>query len=203
MISLLRGVVVERGLDHVVLDVGGVGYRVTVSLQTLAELPSAGGEARLLTYLQVREDALTLFGFAHERERTAFELCIGVQQVGPKLAMSILSTIDADGLAAAVRTGDHGRLRKIPGVGQKTAERLVLELKDKLDKLGLALGEPGRAAAAAPKPGALTGPAATVAAALVNLGYKPVEAERAAKDAAAAGGGVESMLTAALRSLAE
>src|SRR4029077_16578960 len=95
----------------------------------------------LHTHLQVREDALTLFGFATVEERTAFELCISVQQVGPKLAMSILSALDAGELAQAVRAGDHARLRRIPGVGQKTAERLVLELRNKLDKAALA-GKP-------------------------------------------------------------
>jgi Holliday junction DNA helicase RuvA len=201
VITRVRGLLLERELDRVTVEVGGVGLDVAVSAQTRAHLPETGREVALHTYLHVREDALTLFGFRSPEERQAFLLCLSVQQVGPKLAMSILSAIDAEGLAAAVRAGDHGRLRKIPGVGQKTAERLVLELKDKLDKVGLG----GRAPAAPVKPGALTGPASTVAAALVNLGYKAAEAERAAKDAAAAGAGegVELLLTRALRLLAE
>ena len=202
MITRVRGRLLELELDRVTVEVGGVGLDITVSLQTRAHLPTLGNEVSLYTYLNVREDALQLFGFRSTDERQAFLLCLSVQQVGPKLAMSILSTVDADGLAAAVRAGDHARLKRIPGVGQKTAERLVLELKDKLDKAGLG----GRTSVTAPaKIGGLTGPAATVAAALVNLGYKAAEAERAAKEAAAAAGdaGVESLLTRALRTLAE
>ncbi len=202
MITRVRGVLLDRELDHVTIEVGGVGLDITISLQTRSHLPAAGAECALYTYLAVREDALQLYGFRSPEERQAFLLCISVNQVGPKLAMSILSTIDAEGLAAAVRAGDHGRLRKIPGVGQKTAERLVLELKDKIDRIGLS-GD--KNVAPPPKPGALTGPAATVAAALANLGYKAAEAERAAKEALAAapGEGVEHLLTRALRGLAE
>ncbi len=202
MITRVRGALLERGLDRVVVEVGGVGLELAVSLQTLSQLPHGASEVALHTYLNVREDALQLFGFHSLEERQAFLLCLSVQQVGPKLAMSILSTIDADGLARAVRAGDHARLKKIPGVGQKTAERLVLELKDKLDRLGL-----GSSAAPtpAPRPGALTGVTATVALALTNLGYRSAEAERAAKDAVAAAPTepVEALLTRALRALAE
>ena len=202
MITRVRGLLLERDLDKVTVEVGGVGLELSVSLQTLSHLPQVGKEVSLYTYLNVREDLLQLFGFRSPEERQAFLLCLSVQQVGPKLAMSILSTIDAEGLATAVRAGNHARLRRIPGVGQKTAERLVLELKDKIDRLGLS----GRGVVeAAPKPGALIGPAETVAAALVNLGYKAAEAERAAKDAstAAPNEGVETLLTRALRALAE
>jgi Holliday junction DNA helicase RuvA len=189
----------ERELDRVTIEVGGVALEIAISLHTRAQLPELGREVALHTYLNVREDALQLFGFRSPEERQAFLLCLSVQQVGPKLAMSILSAIDADGLASAVRAGDHARLKKIPGVGQKTAERLVLELKDKIDRAGIG----GKSVPAPTKPG-LAGPAATVAAALVNLGYKPAEAERAAKEAAAASdGGVEILITRALRVLAE
>lgn len=210
MISLLRGEIVERSIDSVVVDVGGVGYRVTVSLHTLASLPQSGGQARLLTYLQVREDALTLFGFATERERTAFELCISVQQVGPKLAMSILSTLTPEELADAVRREDVARLRKISGVGQKTAERLVLELRDKVDKAGL--GSAPRAVAVAADAalggkGANEAIVAQVMSALTNLGYRPAEskdaAERAAGSSAATQASVAELVKRALRLLAE
>jgi Holliday junction DNA helicase RuvA len=201
MIARVRGTLLERELDRVTVEVGGVGLEITISLQTRAHLTEVGREVSLYTYLNVREDALQLYGFRSPEERQAFLLCLSVQQVGPKLAMSILSAIDADGLAAAIRAGDHVRLKKIPGVGQKTAERLVLELKDKIDRLGAG---PGREPAAPARPGALSGPAATVAAALVNLGYKGTEAERAAKEAATQGGvEVEQLLTRALRLLAE
>jgi Holliday junction DNA helicase RuvA len=198
MIASLSGALAEKGIDHVVVEVGGVGLRVTVSLQTLASLPQAGNPVRLVTYLGVREDALTLYGFADEDERTAFELCIGVQQVGPKLAMSILSTLTPQELALAVRAGDHARLTRISGVGKKTAERLVLELRDKLDKAGLG----GRAAPQQVAPRAPTGP---VVSALVNLGYKPSEAERAVDEVAQAhpGAPVPELIKKALRALAE
>ena len=193
MIALLRGPLVEKGIDHVLVDVSGVGYRVAVSLNTLAALPPVGSVATLHTELIVREDSLSLVGFATVDERTAFHLVTGVQGIGPKLAMSILSTMDAAALASAIRDGDHARLTKIPGIGKKTAERLVLELRDKFGAAG--------STSSAPK---LAG-SQTVANALVNLGYKPAEAERAAADAAKAhpGAGVADLVKAALRTLAE
>jgi len=193
MLARLRGTLAEKSIDQVIVDVGGVGFRVAVSLQTLAELPAVNQPVTLLTYLQVREDALTLFGFATDEERTAFELCIGVQMIGPKLAMNILSSLAPHELGAAVRAGDHARLTRIPGIGKKTAERLVLELRDKF------VG--GGAPTAAKKAGG----APAVTSALVNLGYKPTEAERAADKAAAAhpGASVADLVKAALRQLAE
>jgi Holliday junction DNA helicase RuvA len=194
MIAMLRGALVEKGIDHVLLDVGGVGYRVAVSLTTLAALPPVGATTTVHTELIVREDALSLVGFATVEERAAFGLVTGVQGIGPKLAMSILSTLDAGELARAVRDGDHARLVRIPGIGKKTAERLVLELRDKF--AGAAA-----AASAARRPG---GPQA-VGSALVNLGYRPAEAERAAAEADKAnpGAGVAELVKAALRILAE
>ncbi len=199
MIAQLRGTLAQRGLDHVVIDVGGVGLRVTVSLQTLAELPAVGGAAQLLTHLIVREDALTLFGFSTEDERTAFELCMTVQQVGPKLAMSILSTLSPRQLAIAVAAEDVARLQRIPGVGKKTAERLALELRDKLDKAGLGVSPPSTSS------GASRGSSGPVVSALVNLGYKPAEAERAVDDVVARhpAAPVPELIKRALRALAE
>jgi Holliday junction DNA helicase RuvA len=199
MIAQLRGTVVEKGLDHVILDVGGVGFRVAVSLNTLAALPSNGQVATLLTHLVVRinaEDVLLLVGFTTAEERTAFDLLTSVQGIGPKLAMAVLSTLDAAELGRAVRDGDHARLVRIPGIGKKTAERLVLELRDKF----------AAGSSAAPTIGKRSGGgSAVVAAALTNLGYKPAEAERAAEKAAAAhpGVGVAELVKAALRILAE
>ncbi len=194
MIALLRGRLVEKGIDHVLVDVGGVGYRAAVSLNTLAALPSVGQTAELHTHLIVREDSLSLVGFATTDERAAFDLVTSVQGIGPKLAMSILSTLDPAELGAAVRAGDHARLTRIPGIGKKTAERMVLELRDKF-------AGGATPAATAPK---IAGSQA-VTSALVNLGYKPAEAERAASDAAKAqpGGSVAELVKAALRLLAE
>ncbi len=179
MIAHLRGTLVEKSLDRVVIDVGGVGYQVAVSLQTLAELPPTGSEVALKTHLQVREDAHLLFGFASDGERRAFELCLSVSGVGPKLAMALLSAMRPEELAATVIAGDVGRLQKTPGVGRKTAERVVVELRDKFEKLGM--GRPAPAAEGArPRP---SGVAQVVASALVNLGYRAPEAERAATEA--------------------
>jgi Holliday junction DNA helicase RuvA len=175
----------------VLIDVNGVGYRVAVSLHTLAALPPVGSVATVHTELIVREDSLSLVGFATVDERAAFHLVTGVQGIGPKLAMSILSTLEAGELARAVRDGDHARLVRIPGIGKKTAERLVLELRDKFTG----------ATATAPKVTASN----TVSSALVNLGYKPAEAERAAAEAQKThpGAGVADLVKAALRTLAE
>ncbi len=196
MIAQLRGTLVEKGIDHVLVDVGGVGFRVAVSLNTLATLPSVGHTAQLHTQLIVRmnaEDVLLLVGFATSEERAAFDLITSVQGIGPKLAMSILSTLEASELARAVRAGDHARLTRIPGIGKKTAERLVLELRDKFT------------ATPAPATGKRPLGAPAVSSALINLGYKPAEADRAAEQAAAAhpGAGVAELVKAALRILAE
>jgi Holliday junction DNA helicase RuvA len=199
MIAQLRGTLVDKGTSEVVVDVGGVGLRLTVSLQTLSELPPIGHTVELRTHLQVREDALTLYGFASERERTAFELCLSVQQVGPKLAMSILSALTPDELAQVVADQDQARLQRVPGVGKKTAERLLLELRDKVDKAGLAAAA---RATAALRPAAES---TVVVSALVNLGYRPAEAARAVDEVSAAhpGGTVPELIKKALKALAE
>ncbi len=131
MIAQLTGVVVEKRDGAVVLDVNGVGYLVHVSQTSLAALPP-GERARLRTYTHVREDALDLFGFATEEEEAVFGELIGVKNVGPRAALHILSGIEPREFAAAVASGDVARLTKVPGIGKKTAERLVLELKEKL-----------------------------------------------------------------------
>lgn len=195
MIARLRGTLVDKGLDTVVLDVGGVAYEVSVSLQTLQALPPVGQEATLRTYLQVREDALQLYGFADEEERRAFLLCISVSGVGPRLALAVLSGLDPEGLAQAVQRGDVARLTRLPGIGKKTAERLVVELRDRFG--------PPRGRGGAPAGALSTGPGAEVVAALQNLGYRPQEAERAAQQALAQepGAPLEVLLRTALRAL--
>lgn len=194
MIGMLRGTLAEKGLDRVLLDVGGVGYEVAISMTTLQALPQAGHEVTLRTYLHVREDALQLFGFYSDEERRAFELCISVSGIGPKLALATLSGMDPGTLADAVRRGDVTRLCRIPGIGKKTAERMVLELRDKF-------GAPATTAT----PQSKMGGAQAVSSALVNLGYKPAAAERAAAEAGKAhpGAAVAELVKAALRILAE
>ncbi len=174
MIATLRGVLAEKALDHVVVDVGGVGYLVLVSMQTLAELPQAGQEVQLLCHTHVREDALALYGFVAKNEREVFTLLIGVSGIGPKLALTILSGLPVDRLVMAISSGDHKRLQAIPGVGKKTAERLVVELKEKVTK-AVRLADISSGATPAP-PSDTKG---EIVEALTNLGYKRNQAEKA------------------------
>ena len=171
MISRLTGRIVEKSPQVVVLDVGGVGYRVHVPLSTYTALPPEGADATLRTHTHVREDALALFGFATLEELALFERLIEIPGIGPKLGLAILSGLPAVDLIAAISEGDSGRLRAIPGVGPRIAERVVLELKDRLRGLGAtAAGRaPSRATA-----GTLGRDAVS---ALVNLGYKESVAE--------------------------
>jgi Holliday junction DNA helicase RuvA len=190
LIGRLTGAIVEEGEGGVlVVDVSGVGYEVIAPLGTrgrlnespllgLAREPAGSPDARVTLYVHthVREDALQLFGFASLEEREAFRILIGISNVGPKLALSLLGSITVGDLAAAVARGDSGNLTKIPGVGKKTAERLVLELKGKLNPSSPAAAPKRTGAEAPPKPSnnveLLTG-------ALTRMGYRPQEAERA------------------------
>lgn len=167
MIARLAGIVLEKQPDRVVLDVRGVGYLVSISFQTYQELPAAAAEAALWIHTHVREDAISLFGFATEKERRLFEMLIGVSGVGPKLALTLLSGIPAADLIAALARGDAKRLTSVPGIGRKTADRLTLELREKAEKLHTPT-EP------------LSGiDPEDVVSALVNFGYKKSEADRA------------------------
>jgi holliday junction DNA helicase RuvA len=196
MIARLTGTVVEKRDDHAILDVNGVGYRVQLSAASLSALPPPGEKASLRTYTHVREDALQLFGFSSEEEEAVFQELIGVKNVGPRAAQNILSGIEARELARAVAEGDVGRLTKVPGVGKKTAERLVVELKEKLVSL---------AKAAAPRAGRAAdgGAFEQLAQALVGLGYKPAQAEAAAGTLRERGGerGLDDLLREALKLL--
>jgi len=168
----------------VVVECGGVGYDVSISVSTFTALPAEGSEASLFIHTHVREDALALFGFAELAEKRLFEKLLTISGIGPKLAITVLSGISAERLVGAIRGGDHATLTKIPGIGKKTAERVVLELKDKLDDLA------GFTVATDAKP-SLGATADDVLSALVNLGYaRPIAqkaVESAAKDAAVAG----------------
>jgi holliday junction DNA helicase RuvA len=180
MIGCLRGQLLRKAPQEVLVDVGGVGYRVHVPVSTFYRLGDAGSEVRLLTHTHVREDALALFGFATEAEQMLFERLIAVAGVGPRVALSILSGIEADELVDALRRQDLARLTRIPGVGRKTAERLVVELKDKV--AGLVPAAP----AAAPEPAG--GLKVDLVSALANLGYSRPEAEKAVQRALAQDG---------------
>jgi len=165
MIARLHGVLLERAPDSVVIDTGGVGYRVRVSTQTLHDLP-ASGDVELRTHMHVAEGVLELFGFSKASEQRAFELLLRVQNVGPKTALQILSAIPAAELGRLVAAGDRARLRAVPGVGPKTAERLIVELRDAFS--AETPDETPRAAA-----GGVEGEAADT---LAGLGLKPAQA---------------------------
>jgi Holliday junction DNA helicase RuvA len=194
VIAHVEGTVVEKREGAVVLDVNGVGYLLHVSATCLAALPP-GERVRLRTYMHVREDALDLFGFATEAEEEVFRALIGVKGVGPRAAQNILSGIEPRDLAAAVATGDVARLTKVPGIGKKTAERLVLELKDKL----LALAR----AASPRKGGPRGGVSEQLEQALLGLGYKPQQAAQAVESLAGSTEGrtLEELLRDALKRL--
>jgi Holliday junction DNA helicase RuvA len=174
MIGWLSGKVVQAVPDRLILDVGGVGYQVAIPLSTYYELQKAdaGATIRLFIHTHVREDALALYGFWTERERELFERLIAVSGIGPRLAQVVLSGMAPDELIAALAAGDVARLVRIPGVGKKTAERMVVELRDKLQALAAQLPA-ARATAAS------GGSDNDLVAALVNLGYKPALAEGA------------------------
>lgn len=192
MIGLLRGRLLDKRPNQVILDVGGVGYLVAVPLSTFAALGELHGEVTLLIHTHVREDALALYGFLSAREKHLFELLLGASGVGPSLALKILSGMNVEELVPAIRTADLARLTKIPGVGRKTAERMVVELKDKLEAVAVETEKP---AAASP-----AGVEADVASALINLGYDERTAEAAVKEAKSQVGAVafEKLLRASL-----
>ena len=172
MIARLRGTLAENGADHAVLDVAGVGYLVWCSGRTLSAIGEVGGDVLLFTEMQVREDAITLYGFGSAGERDAFRLLTSVQGVGGRVALAILSVLDAGELAKAIASGDKAMVARANGVGPKLAMRIVNELKDKMG--GVVLG-PGLTPAAAAK-----GSAANDAlSALANLGFRPAEASSA------------------------
>ncbi len=195
MIAHLSGTLATKSPEAIVIDVNGVGYLVLVSLHSFYRLPEPGDRVRLLIYTHVREDALQLFGFFEPEERELFLMLMSVAGIGPKLALNILSGLPAHELEEALDAGDLVRLVSIPGVGKKTAERLVLELREKVRALR------ARAGAAAAR-GPAAGLDAEAVSALVNLGYRRPEAERAVK-AARTGGGedLESTIREALKRL--
>lgn len=167
MIAAVRGVLEERGAGYAIVTVGGVSLRLLAPRSTLATLGAVGATVQLYTYLLVREDALTLFGFATLEERTLFEQMLGVSGLGPRGALALLSAMEVDTLRAAIATGDVARLTLVPGIGKKTAERLVLELRSKV-------GLPATEAASAHDD-----TAADVASALTTMGYTPQQIQEA------------------------
>lgn len=199
MIGRLTGRVSRKAPQAVLLDVQGVGYEVTIPLSTFYALAAEGAEAVLEISTQVREDAITLFGFATAREKELFEQLIGVSKVGPRLATAILSGIAVEDLCCAIEAGDAARLATVPGIGRKTAERLVLELRGKVPQLApsanTGVAEVSATAGRAPEDDAV--------AALVNLGYRAKDAENAVRRAGREGAAsLEGLIRRALAILA-
>ena len=200
MIAQLRGRLASKEPHRVVVDVGGVGYLVLIPLSTFYRLPEIPAEVMLHTFTHVREDAIQLFGFHTRDEQTLFELLQGVSGIGPRLATNILSGISVEDLAAALSQGDVTRLRAVPGVGKKLAERLVVELRDK------AAGASLTPKAAAATPAALDRALDDVVSALVNLGCNRKEAQLAAEAARKELGlsaEFETLIKTALRGIGE
>jgi len=205
MIAHLSGTLLSKQATSVILDVGGVGYEVTIPLSTFYDLEDAGSDVQLRIYTHVREDALQLYGFKTARERELFLRLISVSGIGPKLGITLLSGMSADEMISSIRTNNLARLTLIPGVGRKTAERLVVELRDKIASLSAADEDQTTAA---------SGPAATITSedavrsdalsALLNLGYQRGAAEKAITAAIDDGASltVESLLRSSLRKLA-
>ena len=218
MIGRIAGIIIHRGMDHVLIDVRGVGYIVHISERTAASLPPVGQAAALYTDLLVREDLLQLFGFPSLLEKEWHRLLTSVQGIGAKASLAILSTLGAEGLGRAIALGDWSAVRKAPGVGPKLAQRVVLELKDKAPSVmamggaltvdaGMPVIETDTPAPAAPAPAAPPPSAAAQSealSALTNLGYNPSEAASAVAQAAASdpGAAMPALIRAALRSLA-
>jgi Holliday junction DNA helicase RuvA len=174
MIAHLRGKLLAKSPQSIIVEASGVGYEVAISIPTYTGLPAEGAEVSLHIYTHVREETLALYGFVSVEEKRLFEKLFSVSGIGPKLALTVLSGLSPERLVAAIRSQDHATLTRIPGIGKKTAERVVLELKDKLEGLG-----PTVAA------GAITPVAEDVVSALVNLGYQRPAALKAMENALA------------------
>jgi len=198
VIATLAGKIKSRDSGRLIVETAGVGYEVLIPLSTYYRVPSAGMPVELEIRQVVREDAITLYGFATLGEKRAFDLLMGVQHVGPKLAMAVLSVLAPDDLATAITRGDVERIDAVPGVGPKVAERIVRELRDKTGELSLASAPPVSSANGRVSGNPLLDDALS---ALINLGYKPAEAKRAV-DALGAVGDDENLEAVIRKSLA-
>jgi Holliday junction DNA helicase RuvA len=200
MIGRLRGEIVAKHPPQVLIDVGGVGYEVEAPMSTFYDLPGVGEPVTLITHLVVREDAHVLYGFLRERDRALFRSLLKVTGVGAKLALAILSGMDAQRFALCVEQEDITALSRLPGIGRKTAQRLVMEMKDRIAELGGGLpaaAAAGTAVATAGEDSAL----ADAISALVALGYRPADANRMARAADDGAKTSEEIIRAALKSV--
>jgi Holliday junction DNA helicase RuvA len=205
MIAHLSGTLLAKQATALIIDVGGVGYEVTIPLSTFYDLEEAGANVSLRIYTHVREDTLQLFGFKTARERELFQRLISVSGIGPKLGITMLSGMSADEIIASIRTNNLARLTSIPGIGKKSAERLVIELRDKIAALSSpALEEEFAASGSKGAPGSADAMRDDALSALINLGYQKPAAEKAVATAIQEGGdiSVEAILRRSLRQLA-
>jgi Holliday junction DNA helicase RuvA len=192
VIAHLRGRLISKHPNQAVVEAAGVGYDVTISVPTFSELPNEGTDVALHIHTHVREDAIALFGFLRPDEKRLFEKLIQVSGIGPKLAITILSGMSAADMVSAIKGNDVGRLTRIPGIGKKTAERMVLELRDKLEGFGAEQARP-----------AATPVEEDVLSALVNLGYNRAAAERAVAAAGRNGDSFDALFREALGALSK
>jgi holliday junction DNA helicase RuvA len=188
MIALVSGSVAIRRPDHVVVDCGGVGYKLAVSSETLRRVPGIGHQVMLHTHLVVRDDALALYGFATEDERELFLMLLGVQSVGPKVALAVLSAAPPSELLSALASGDTARFQAVPGIGKRTAERIIVELRE---KVGASLSVPPITVTRADDPRAVAREG------LLGLGYSAAEVDQLLDDVA--GESPEELISQALR----
>ncbi len=198
MIGRLRGVIIEKQPPELVLDVQGVGYELSAPMSTFFNLPAVNDEVTLFTHMVVREDAQLLYGFASERERLLFRSLLKVNGVGAKLALTILSGSDVDTFARSVQDGDTASLTRLPGVGKKTAERLIVEMRDRLKEVSSAMGLDAivtGSSALAPTTGAKT----EAVEALIALGYKAAEADKMLRSFDTEGLSTEQLIRQALQ----
>ncbi len=196
MIGRLRGEIALKQAPYLLLEVNGVGYELEAPMSTFYDLPEVGKTVTLFTHLVVREDAHLLYGFAHESERALFRSLLKVSGVGAKMALAILSGMSADAFARCIQNNDTAALTRLPGIGKKTAERLIVEMRDRLDTLGervVGLPGAGRAVTAAPDP------VADAVGALIALGYKPPDASRMVRAVDGEGLASEEIIRAALK----
>jgi Holliday junction DNA helicase RuvA len=194
MIGRLRGILVSKQPPWLLIEVGGVGYELEAPMSTIYDLPSIGKEVTLLTHYAVKEDSVALYGFFHEAERTLFRNLQKVSGIGAKISLAVLSGVSTHDFARLVQTGDVVALTKIPGIGKKTAERIVVELRDRMDGLATPLSGLGSKTHGAP-----LDPASEATVALQQLGYKPAEVTRLVQKVAADGDTAESIIRKALR----
>jgi holliday junction DNA helicase RuvA len=193
MIGRLRGILISKQPPWLLVEVGGVGYELEAPMSTIYDLPQTGKEVTLLTHYAVKEDSVALYGFLHESERALFRNLQKVSGIGAKISLAVLSGVSTQDFARLVQAGDFVALTKIPGIGKKTAERIIVELRDRLDGLGTHVS--GLASASS----APLDPAAEATVALQQLGYKPAEVTRLVQKVAAQGDSAETIIRKALR----